>query len=105
MKTEVKRKFGVEEINSFNLDTICSECGERLGEHVNTTCPPKIKKRKACLVEQRVKHPCQQLRDNGNACRSGKKTKLHKVFGDAEMYRGLWLKVYLCPRCAKEAGV
>ena len=60
---------------------------------------------KRSQVERRVKHPCQQLRDNGNACRSGKKTKLYKVFGDAEMYRGLWLKVYLCPRCSKETGV
>lgn len=93
MKTEVKRKFGVEEINSFNLDTICSECGERLGEHVNTTCPPKIKKRKACLVEQRVKHPCQQLRDNGSACRSGKKTKMYKVGNKMIVHPDLMSKI------------
>lgn len=40
---------------------------------------------KRSQVERRVKYPCQQLRDNGNACRSGKKAKMYKVFGDAEM--------------------
>lgn len=48
---------------------------------------------------------CQGLRETGKLCRSGQKAKPHDVFGDDGIYRGLWVRVYLCPRCAKEFGV
>ena len=53
----------------------------------------KTEKTDSVPVEQRVKHPCQQLRDNGSACRSGKKTKMYKVGNKMIVHPDLMSKI------------
>lgn len=45
---------------------------------------------------------CHGVRNNGRMCRRQGETRRVKVFGDAEIYNGLWVEVWLCESCIRD---
>ena len=47
------------------------------------------------------KHKCQGIDPDGKHCESIE-TEKYEIFGDANLYQGLWVEIWLCNDCKEE---